>query len=158
MSFDFSESEIATGRTCPLVLDQLKGDPPPIIHVEHLGDTNKTYLSEQLGSANASAKKKAERAKERGDAIITEKDVDRQYKEMRADLKHAVRDLDAVFNVGDRKGQKAAKTDIPLFVSKLPNDVVKFIWLFARNPNNFREYVLNDSEETKILVEKSSPA
>lgn len=131
MGFDYTRQELPPGKTVPFVLDMLPGKP--VVHLEWLGETNKTWMSDQLARANAKkhAAKKIEKT-------LTEHDIVEMREKNRVYLaKHSVRDLEAIHT--DTK-KAATKDDIPLFMKSIPWDVVDLIVEFASNQENYREH------------------
>ncbi len=141
MAFDYSLAELQPGHTVPLVLDMLSGSPE--IDVEHLGKTNKTYLADEIASANSKPAGSSGKRKLMSKAQLAE-DVRR----MRARLKHAVRHLRAKHS----DGSAATDADIPEWIESIPDDVVETIFMFAVNAENFRRYPVEG--DAKELAEK----
>lgn len=134
MAFDFSKQELKAGKTVPLVLDMLPGKP--IVHLEWLGETNATWMSDQIARANA----KTATAAKKADPKITKKGLDEIREKNRGFLaKHAVRRLEAKHNSGENAGKDATEADIPEFMAKIPGDVVDTIVEFCANQENFRD-------------------
>lgn len=142
MGFDqFRKAELEPGHTVPMVLDMLPGEP--VIHVEHLGETNSTYLDDEIARANA----KPASAGGKGQQKISKVKLAEIRTKRRATLaKHVIRKLEAKHS----DGKPATVEDIPLFVDSIPGDVVDTIWNFANNAENFRPSL----DDVKDLAEK----
>lgn len=129
MAFDFSSAHLKPGKTVPLVLNMLPGEP--VVQIEHLGESNKSFFNDLIARANAKA------------TVVPSKLTAKALKEARAKnremiAKHAVRDLVATHD----DGRKATKEDIPEFIAALPDDVIDLIREFASNPENFRDQTI----------------
>lgn len=129
MGFDYSVAELKPGKTIPVVLDMLPG--APVIELEYLGETNVSYLNDQISQANA----KLMSAGGTKNKQLTKKRIDENRAKRREILaKHAVRDLKAKH----KDGMPATKADIPEFCNAIPADVVDTIWAMANNEELFR--------------------
>ena len=141
MPFDFAASNLRPGKTVALKLNMLPGQP--VIHVEHLGESNQTFWNDQIARANSRDAVAAIVASKPGK--ITKKVIKERRKKDRETLaKHAVRDLEAKHS----DGRPATRDDIPDFMDAIPDDVVDIIRDFAQDPENFRDRVEADPEDT----------
>jgi hypothetical protein len=133
--FDFTAQKIVAGYTIPIVLDMLPGSPT--VHIEHLGNQNKTLLAEQIAEATATAsdaRKIGAKSKRKTPAEV-EKELAEKTAERREELAaHAVRNLDAKHV----DGTPATTADIPAFVDALPEDIVDRLYAIANNADLFR--------------------
>ena len=128
MGFDFSKSVLTSGVTVELSLDMLQG--VPVIAVEHLGESNSGFYSDQIARANRRA------ALGRGRERLTPEKVNEARAENRETLaRHSVRHL---VDVKHSDGTKADDTSIRDFVMALPDDVFDTVLVFVSNPENFR--------------------
>lgn len=138
MSFRHIEAQhIKAANTVPLVLDQLRGNP--VLHVEHLGDTNADFWSDAIAKANAAS---SNRKVKISDELIREN----RLKNRDTVAKHSVRRLENVFH--DDKSP-ATSADIRDVVFSLPNDVFDVVWSFVNDANNFRETAI-DGEPSEL--------
>ncbi len=144
MAFNFDSAKMQAGYTVPVVLNTLPGSPT--VHIEHLGSENRTLTDEILKAANADVpvKRTAGVAKKK----TTKADLDGQVEDKRADLKHAIRKLEATHT---DTGLEATDADIPLFIAALPGDTVELLWHFAKTADNFRR---TPPADVKALAEK----
>lgn len=126
MSFRHIEAQHVKANTVPLVLDQLRGNP--ILHVEHLGDTNSEFWSDAIAKANAASSNRKQKISEQ---LIREN----RLKNRDTVAKHSVRKLENVFH--DDK-TPAGVADIRDVVFSLPDDVFDVVWGFVNDANNFR--------------------
>lgn len=138
----FKVAALKPGKTMPLVLDMLPGRP--VVHLEHLGETNAPFWADQIARANArnaigSSKKK-----------ITKKDL-RELRQKKRDVlaKHGIRKLEALHS--DKT--PATSADIPDFVEAIPDDVVDVVFDYASNPDNYREIQIEGDPDE--IAEKS---
>ncbi len=140
MAFDkIRSAELVPGKTVALKLDMLPGSP--VVHVEHLGEENSSWVNEQIATANS-------KPLSRGKKKLTAKGLKEATEEHRKEIAdHAIRGLDATHD----DGTPATKADIPEFVASLPRDVVDLIWVFAYTPANWRDTIEVDAKE---LAEK----
>ena len=141
MAFDhIKRSAIAPGKTVQLVLNMLPGSP--VVHVEHVGETNVGFMNELLAKANG-------RHLATSSSSLSAKDRDDARARNRETLaRHSIRHLEATHS----DGTPATDTDIPDFVAALPDDVVDLIRDFVRDPNNFRERPIEG--DPKAIAEK----
>lgn len=131
MAFDYTAQALKRGKTVPLVLNQLHDSP--VIHVEWLGDTNASWMSDMIAQANA----KKDASNRRGGVQLSEKVIaDSREKNREILAKHAIRDIEAIHHDTQKP---ATRADIPAFVKSLPDDVIDTIRDFVTNPENFRE-------------------
>jgi hypothetical protein len=129
---------LVPGKTVPLKLDMLPGSP--VIHIEHIGDENATWINSRVAKANA----ESPRAKKK----VTVKSLNEATEERRQEIiDHAIRNIEARHD----DGTPATKADIPLFGAALPADVVDLVWVFAHNAANWRDEMEGDPKE---LAEK----
>ncbi len=134
-------ASLKAGKTVPLKLNQLPGDP--IVHIEHLGETNASWWNDSV--AQAGAKDAAPDAK----AKVTLKTLAAARAKNRAVIaKHAIRKLEAIHD----DGRKATDADIPEFVDALPDHVFDIVKNFALDHNNFMERAIDGDPDE--LAEK----
>jgi hypothetical protein len=145
--FDYiADAALVPGKTVPYKFTQFIGEP--VVHVEHLGETNKTYLNEEIARANSSAALASSGGGKRVSKQLIKEQRDKRRKIY---AKHAVRKLEAKTKTGEAAGQDL----IPDFVNSLPDEVFDVAWNFVRDPENFRELTIDaDEDSTKALVEK----
>lgn len=123
---------LVAGKTVALKLDMLPGQP--VVHVEHLGETNEDYWNDQIARANTQDSVSVGRRA--GGGKITRKTVHKRREKDRETLtKYAVRHLEAKHD----DGRDATDADIPEFMQSIPPDVVDTIRDFVLNEENFRE-------------------
>ncbi len=128
---NYRRADLESGRTVSMVLDMLPGKVKPEIKVEHLGDENRTYLSDEIAKANASASRASGNKKK----LMSKARIAEMKQQRRDELKkHIVRELTATHD----DGSPATNADIPAWVDSLPPDVVDLIYLFSLNAENFR--------------------
>lgn len=147
MSFDFTPFEMQEGYTVPLVLDMLPGSP--VVHLEHLGLANKSYVASQIAAATAAAeeiRKDKRKIGRKVDTAITFKDADQDIIEKRADLHHAIRNLEGFHSDGVTP---ASSKDIPDFISAIPKHIVVLLWNFCQVESNFYRKAANPSDVAK---------
>jgi hypothetical protein len=144
MAFDYSQFVLKTGKTVPFKVNMLPGEP--VAHIEHLGESNASYLSDQIAQANAKTMAAAGVSQKK--KLLSKKALE-ELRDKRRDIisKHAVRDLVAKHS----DGTPATKADIPMWVAALPPDIIDLIWDFANNAENFRDVI---ESEPKELAEK----
>ena len=144
MPFDFTPALVTPGRLVPMLLNMLPGSPT--VHLEYLGEENASFLTYQLEQANAVVKGR-KLAIGRGEVPkVTAADLTDVTK-MRAELRHAIRKLEAKHT----DGTEATAADIPDFIAALPPDTVRRIHAVAENIENFRNSAF---AEPKALAEK----
>lgn len=125
-----SKAVVPPGKTVPLVLDMLPGSP--VLHVEHLGESNQQYWNDQIARANTAEARVGDRANQ----AITKRGLKKRRDKDRETLaKFSVRDIEARHT----DGTPATKEDIPDFLEACPDDVIDTIRDFVINPDNFRE-------------------
>lgn len=148
MAFEqYAAAGLRSGKTTALVLNMLPGwrDADgkmqyPVVHVEHLGETNQTFWNDQIARANSREAIAAVMAKP---GKITKKVLSaRRKKDREALAAHAVRRLEA----RHKDGTPATAADIPDFMEAIPDDVVDVIRDFAMDPENFREAASDDAD------------
>lgn len=139
MSFRKLEAQaVEPNRTVPLVLAQLKGEP--ILHVEHLGETNREFWNDALARANVQTNTASKRTR-----ITDSKIKENRIKNRDLVAKYSVRALEKVFH---DDGSPATIADIRDVVFALPDDVFDEVLRFVGDPNNFRDVEIEgDAEE-----------
>lgn len=130
MAFNYAAAELAPGKTITVRLDQLPGKP--VVQLEHLGETNRTWLDDQLAKANTQQASKSSKA--RG----------KVSKRKLAESLAAARDLLAAHSVRDlvakhADGKPATTADIPDWCAAIPADIVWLLVEIAADPESFRE-------------------
>lgn len=137
MAFRHIEAQaVPRSKTVPLVLWQLTGNP--VLHVEHLGETNSEFWNDALAKANAGAFRGGK--KKLTDALIKE----RRVKNRETVARYAVRALENVFH---DDGKAATTADIRDVVYALPDDVFDFVLAFVEDANNFRDTEIDGSPD-----------
>jgi hypothetical protein len=146
MAFDNIRSAgLIAGRVVKLQFNNLPGQP--VVHVEHLGETNAAWLNDEIARANStSALVTSSRS-----ALSKQKIGEARLKRRTVFAKHAARKLEAKHS----NGADATDDDIPEFIAALPDEVFDAAWTFACDAENFRERVIDIGEESvKALVAK----
>lgn len=139
MSFRKLEAQtVEVAKTVPLVLNQLRGEP--VLHVEHLGETNKPFWNDALARANATAGISSGKRMKITDAKIRET----RLKNRELVAKYSVRGLENVFH---DDGKPAGAEDIRDVVFALPDDVFDAVLGFVSDPNNFRDVEIEGDAE-----------
>ena len=129
--FDYKTSELAPGKLIEVTLEMLPGKPK--IWLEHLGDTNETWVAAQITEANSKNHKLGRRS-----GKVTKKALAEVERKIRDDLAaHAVRKLEAVH----KDGTPATTEDIPRWCDAIPIDIAHRLHDVARNPDVFRDPV-----------------
>lgn len=127
MAFDYSSAALKPGKTIPLKLYMLPGEP--VVHVEHLGETNASFWNDSIAKANGGERRV-------GGNALTKRAIASARRKNRATLAaHAIRKLDATHS----DGKAATLADIPEFVDALPDDIVDFLRDYCTNQENFRD-------------------
>jgi hypothetical protein len=116
----------------------------PLLHVEHVGESNRPFWLEALARASARARAGAS----------TPLDIDRAQREDREErreilARHSVRNVENVFH---DDGCIATAADIPEILRSIPDHDIDELWTFVQNHNNFRSYSITESAEP--LAEK----
>lgn len=142
---DYEQAALKPGKTVAMKLDMLPRSP--VVHLEMLGETNATYLNDQIAQANA----KLVTAGSGGKKQLSKKRL-LEMRERRADIisKHGIRKLEATHS----NGKTATQDEIPEWVAsvlKWTPDVIDQIWDFANNPEFYRDAIVSDTEQ---LAEK----
>lgn len=123
----YAAAALVPGKTVELRLNMLPGSP--VVHVEHLGETNVGYTNDTVAGAGmgvAAAGNRKRTPKERKELR------DKRRKTLAA---HAIRKLDAKHD----DGTAATNADIPEWLDAVPDDVVDTMFFFALDADNFRE-------------------
>ena len=129
MAFNnIKDSAPKPGKLVSVVLDMLPGRP--VVHLEHLGDTNESWTADQIARANS--KTSLGFGSRKASKKLLREIVERKRQ---AIADHAIRDLEAKHS----DGTLATKADIPAFTEALPPHVVEMIYDFASNANNWIE-------------------
>jgi hypothetical protein len=126
----YADAALKSGKTVKLKLNMLPG--APTIHVEHLGENNAGYWTDLTARAGTGA---AEIGTARGGRTLEERQ-ERRKRNRETLARHAVRQLDAKHD----DGTPATNADIPEWCEAIPPDVVDMIFVFALDPENFREH------------------
>lgn len=124
--------------TRPCVLRGLRNPDGsnPVVHVEFLGRENKPYWLELLAKTQAKATTAS--------AVASPAELDKKGREEAAEnretvIRHSARRLENVF--GD-DGMLATDKDLPLFIRSIPDEDFEYLFAFALNPGNFRDYAV----------------
>lgn len=142
---DYALVALPPGKTIEVKLDQLPR--APIVHLEHLGETNKAYLDDQIAQANA---KFAWEAGSKKKQISKKKLAERRQKCADILVKHSVRKLETTHS----NGAEATLADVPLWMEtiiKFTPELVDLMWDLANNAENYRDAPASDPKE---LAEK----
>ena len=127
MPFDYKAAEVKPGKTVKLVLDMLPG--APAVHLEHLGESNKSYWSESVAKANSGEIHAGTRPK-----VITAKAIaDRRVRDRELLRKHVIRKLEAKH----ADGSDATLDDVGEWLEAIPAYVLDMLVEYAVNPANF---------------------
>ncbi len=137
----FKKAVLMPGKTVPLRLNMLQGEP--VLHVEHIGDENVSYVDDIIAKAHAT-KQVGVRGKKLSRKMLAESMVENR----RIVAAHAVRHVEALHS----DGRAATDADIPELVASLPDDVITTIYNFASDAENFRERPIEG--DAKELAEK----
>lgn len=121
--------KLAPGKVVPLVLNQLAGEP--VLHVEHLGESNTEFWNDAIAKAGTRASAGNTRRAVTAATIREARDSNRKTV-----AKYAVRGLE---NIVDDDGNAAGIAEIPAVVAALPDEVFDSVLAFCSNPENFRE-------------------
>ncbi len=141
MAFDFKSAELQVGKTIPVVLSKLPGQP--VVHLEYLGDTNATYVSDLIGKANA------KKSTSGGRKMMSKKELAKALTDARELLaKHAVRNLECKHV----DGTEATNADIPLFCESIPAWQVWELRDMASTLDNYLDFPIEG--DPKDLAEK----
>lgn len=135
---DFSNYEKQaprSGQTVPYEVTELKNPDGthPIVHIEHIGDSNETFVEEMLARAGADEVDETHAAK-----LATARD---------RVIRHAARRLERVFF---SDGTQATDADIPGFVRALPVRAFDRMARFAMSEAPFVEI----ATDPQALAEK----
>lgn len=148
MGFDqYEKAKIVSGRTVPYVMNMLPGEP--VVHVEWIGDTNRTWVNHLMAEARA-GEKGIKAVSDREFAKLADPEQRKKNREENRKLlaKHSIRKLEAFHS----DGRAATDDDIPLWVQSIPDDCVDKIVVFVLNAENFREHVIEST--ASALAEK----
>ena len=159
MPFDHYEAaHVTPGRTVPVEMTMLPKHPVtgkhPVAHVEHLGNDNRSWIAYQIETADpkkiekaktSTLKKKQETLEERTARAMEQSKEKRD--ERRAEIRHAVRHIDAWHS----DGTPATDDDVPAWIGAIPQDGVDLIWWVATNLENYRNREFATEQE---LAEK----
>lgn len=132
------------GRTVPYVLYGLRNadGTSPIVHVEHIGESNRPFWLDALAKASA-------KAKEGAAAPTTPTEIDRMRRANREDnretvIAHSARRLERVFR---QDGTPATDKDLRAFILAIPDSDFDELWAFVQNPHNFRDFTIAEEPE-----------
>ncbi len=131
-------ASLKPGKTVALKLNQLPGSP--VVHVEHLGETNASWWNDNVTKADPKAAAPDRAGKATLKSIAAARAANRIIV-----AKHAVRRLEATHD----DGRKATDEDIPEFVESLPDHVFDIVKNFALDANNFMD-VAADSDANEL--------
>lgn len=133
MSFEYlSEQSPQAGRTARFVLPLRAPNGPPVLHVEHLGETNTGYYMDALSKATAQDKP---RPRDLNPQALAQAVREARNRRREVVAVHCVRKLENVYH---RDGREAGAGDVVDLVWALPDDVFDSLWDFASDPANFR--------------------
>lgn len=141
---DYALAALPPAKTLPLKLDQLPREP--VVHLEHLGETNHKYLDDQIAQSNAKIATGGTKHHQ-----VSKKKI-REMRAKRADIlvKHSIRNLETTHS----NGTPATMADVPMWMEKVLEhtpELVDMMWDFASNAELYRDAPLSDPKE---LAEK----
>lgn len=148
----YAAQTIVGGKTVPFVLNFFAPHPSaagehPVIHCEHIGDYNDSFMNDSIARANA----KIQIGDDDSVRKLTRQKLDEVLEINRETIwKHGVRRLQYVFK---KNGEEATEADIQGFVKSWPKDVVLKVWRMITNAERFREPAIY--ADPKALAEKS---
>lgn len=134
----YSSQAPRAGKTSPCVLHGLRNPDGshPVVHLELLGEENKTYHLEMLAKAGTRIRSAA--------AASTPAETDRQNREERAEnrellIAHSARRIEHVLRRDGSRADEISRDEIARFVRAIPDRDFETLWNHSHNPFNYRD-------------------